>query len=65
MSFLSSRVAAGLSQDEVAKKIGVDQSSVSLWDCGKTMPRAALLPSIAKLYGVTVDELLKKDENES
>lgn len=65
MSFLASREATGLSQKEVAQKIGVDQSAVSLWECGKTQPRASLLLKIASLYGVTVDELLRKDGDET
>lgn len=61
MSFLASREAAGLSQKEAAQKIGVDQSAVSLWECGKTRPRASLLLKIAEIYGVTVDELLRQE----
>lgn len=35
---------------------------MSYWESGKTQPRSAQLPKIAKLYGVTVDELLREDE---
>lgn len=59
MSFLSAREKAGMTQKEVAKTVGVDQSAVSFWETGKTAPRAAILPILAKLYGCTVDELLK------
>ncbi len=61
MSFLSAREKAGLTQREVADKLNIDQSSVSWWETGKNNPRAALLPAIASLYGVTVDELLQTD----
>lgn len=61
MSFASARRQANLSQAEVAKKVGVDQSTVCLWETGKTKPRASILPIIAALYGVTVDELLAED----
>ena len=47
-----------MSQQELAQELGVDQSTVSLWESGKTMPRANLLPKVAKLLGCTVDELL-------
>lgn len=63
MRFSSAREKAGLTQAEVAKALGVDQSAVSLWETGKTAPRAALLPKLADLYGVTVDELLREKEN--
>ena len=61
MSFRTARERAGLTQAEVAREMGVDQSAVSFWDCGATRPRAALLLKLAALYGVTVDELLKED----
>jgi DNA-binding XRE family transcriptional regulator len=41
--------------------LGVDQSTVHLWEVGKTNPRAALLPKIAQLYHCTVDDLLRKE----
>lgn len=59
MSFASARDRAGLTQYEVAKKIGVDQSAVSFWERGKTAPRAALLPKIAALYHCTIEDLLQ------
>ena len=62
MSFSVAREKAGLSQTEVAKALGVNQASVSYWESGKTQPRSAQLLKIAKLYGVTVDELLREDE---
>lgn len=49
-------------QREVAKALGVKAAAVSNWESGKTMPRASLLPRIAELYGCTVDELLKEEE---
>lgn len=61
MSFANARRQSKMSQAEVAKKIGVDQSTVCLWETGKTKPRASILPIIAALYGVTIDELLSDD----
>lgn len=58
MGFLSARKNAGLSQVAVAEKIGVTDAAVSMWESGKTRPRAALLRQIAALYGCTVDDLL-------
>lgn len=58
MGFISAREKSGLTQKEVAERIGVDQSAVSLWETGKTRPRATLLVQIAALYGTSVDDLL-------
>lgn len=62
MSFANARKQANLSQADVAKEVGVDQSTVCLWETGKTKPRASILPKIAALYGVTVDKLLADDD---
>lgn len=58
MGFLSARENVGLTQKEVADRLGIDQSAVSLWETGKTAPRASVLVRLAGLYGCTVDELL-------
>ena len=62
LNFLLPRLRMGLSQEEVAERMGVDQSAVSFWETGKTRPRAALLVKLAGLYCCTVDELLKEDD---
>lgn len=52
------RVNAGLSQERLANLLKVDRSTVAKWETGKSMPRAELLPKIAKILGCTVDDLL-------
>lgn len=64
MGFASARKNAGLTQKEVAEQLDIDQSAISLWETGRTRPRAALLLKLAGLYICTVDELLKPDEKE-
>ena len=59
MSFLSARTRTGLSQSAVAKQIGVSDAAVSMWETGKTRPRAGLLVRLAGLYCCSVDELLR------
>ena len=56
------RQRAGLSQGEVALALGVQQSTVAMWETGANMPRAVLLPKLADLYHCTVDELYGKEE---
>jgi len=43
LDILAERKALGLSQAELARAIGVDQSSVSLWESGKRLPRGPTL----------------------
>lgn len=41
--------------------MGVSVQSVSRWECGNTLPDVMLLPQIARLYGVTVDDLYREE----
>ena len=59
-SFLSAlRRAQGLTQQEVADRLAVSNKAVSRWERDEAMPDILLLPAIADLFGVTVDELLR------
>lgn len=63
MSFAAARKKAGLNQVDAAKALGVTQGAISMWENGRTKPRSNQIVEIAKLYGVTVDELLREDED--
>ena len=56
------RDRAKLTQVEVAEALKVTQSTVAMWENGENMPRASLLPTIAKLYGCTIDDLFDRKE---
>ena len=58
MRFKECREKAGLSQREVGDRLGISDSAVCEREQGGSLPRASMLPAIAKLYGVTVDKLL-------
>lgn len=51
------RVARGMSQEELAKMIGVTQGAVSQWEKGLTHPGFKVIPKLANALGVTSDEL--------
>ena len=55
------RLLKELTQEQLANRLGVSVQSVSRWECGNTLPDVMLLPVIAKLYGVTVDDLYRED----
>ena len=60
------RKASGLSQYQLASRIGVTQSSVGYWEMSEKPPRAEILPKLAHALGVTVEELLNsKSKNEA
>lgn len=52
------RVQAGLSQYELARLIGEPQSNVAFWEQSEKPPRSEVLPILAKVLGVRVEELL-------
>ena len=58
MAIKDKREQMNISQQALADALGIDQSTVCLWETGKTMPRAKLLPKIARILNCTVDELL-------
>ncbi len=47
-----------LTQQQVAEIIGVDRSSVSYYETGKACPPLTVLVKIAKLYKMSLDELV-------
>lgn len=54
------RKRQGLTQEELAKKMGVSQVAVSKWESGVTRPNTSLLVKLAEVLECTVDELLKE-----
>lgn len=58
------RKQQGMSQEHLAEKIGVSSQAVSKWENDASCPDISLLPRLAKLLGITVDELLTGNSNE-
>lgn len=55
---LQYRKQAGLSQEELAEKIGVSRQAVSKWERSEASPDTDNLVMLAELYGVSLDEML-------
>lgn len=56
------RTAAGYTQEYVAETLGVSRQAVSKWENGASEPSTANLMALARLYGLSVDELLSTTE---
>lgn len=56
------RKAKGITQDEMAKKLGVTAPAVSKWENGTTVPDITLLGPIARLLEISTDTLLSYQE---
>ena len=53
----------GMTQEEMAARLGVTAPAVNKWEKGNTLPDVALLAPIARLLGITTDELLSFKDN--
>ena len=53
------RIRCKMTQEFVAETIGVSRQAVSKWELGTSDPSTSNLFALAKLYGVTAEELLK------
>lgn len=55
------RKANGYSQDVLAEKLGISRQAVSKWERAESSPSVDNLIDLAKLYGITVDEMLNTE----
>ena len=55
---LMHRKRLGLSQEELAAHLGVSRQAVSKWEVGSAMPDPGNIVALAKIYGISTDELL-------
>src|SRR5699024_9661469 len=53
----------GYSQEELAERLGLSRQAVSKWERAESSPDIGNIVALAKLYGVTVDELLSLEED--
>ena len=52
------RKDAGLTQSELADKIGITNRAVSKWECGISMPDSSIMLELCDILGISVNELL-------
>ena len=52
----------GLSQEELAEKLGISRQSVSKWERNESLPEADKIPLLAQVFSITTDELLTGGE---
>ncbi len=55
------RLQKKLTQEQVAEALGVSSQTISRWECNTTYPDITLLPEIARLYCVTIDDLFQEN----
>lgn len=60
-NLFQARKKVGLSQETVAEKLGVSRQTVSKWETDETVPDIYQAKKLAKLYNLTLDELIEFD----
>lgn len=60
-SLFQARKKSGLSQEDVAEKLGVSRQTVSKWETDETVPDIRQSKKMAVLYNVSLDELINFD----
>lgn len=60
-SLFHARKKCGLSQEEVAEKLGVSRQTISKWETDETVPDIRQSKKMASLYNVSLDELIEFD----
>ena len=58
------RRAMGMTQDQLAEKLGVTAQAVSKWENDQSCPDITTLPRLAEIFGISVDTLLGRTEQE-
>ncbi len=56
-TILRERRRMGITQEALAAHLGVSKAAVSKWELGQNLPDVSLLPRIAALFSITLDEL--------
>ena len=59
---MGKRKSLGMTQQQLADKLKVSFQAISKWENGTSDPSTSNLFALAKLYGVSVEELLKEVE---
>ncbi len=60
-NLFNARKKCGLSQEEVAEKLGVSRQTISKWETDETLPDIRQAKKMAVLYNLSLDEMIEFD----
>ena len=58
------RISKGISQKELADRLGVAQSSINYWEKGQRDPSITIVKKIAEFFGVSLDYLMEMNNTD-
>ena len=64
-NLLTLRKLHGLTQEQVAERIGVSRQAVAKWESGDTVPDVMNCAALARLYDVSLDDLVNYDQEQN
>lgn len=59
------RKRLGLTQDQLAEKLGVTAQAVSKWENDQSCPDISMLPKLSEIFNISIDALLGKEPQET
>ena len=48
-----------LTQEDLASSLAVSRQAICMWEKGERMPKVSILTKIAKIFGVSLDHIIK------
>ncbi len=57
------RKEKGFTQRELSEMLGVSDKTISHWERDESSPDISILPELSAIFGITVDELLRREKN--
>lgn len=54
-----------LTQEQLSEQVGVSRQAIAKWECGESMPDLESCMKLAKVYDVTMDDLINFNESEA
>lgn len=64
MNLVSLRKQNNMTQEEAAERIGVSRQAIAKWEKGESLPDLENCAALAKLYGVSIDDLVNYSEKQ-
>ena len=65
MNIKQIRISKGMTQDELSKELQKDRSTIAKWENAESLPRADMLPKLARVLGCSIDDLFGAQDDET
>lgn len=63
ISLASARVNAGMTQEEIAHKMGVSKKTIINWEKGNTSPSFAVIQMLSSIYNIPADYIFLSNKS--